>query len=121
MTVELALCIALTLATFPFSRSIAAHYAIFAAVNGATLDIQAMDSSLLVILFLCLTVADAVIFIAGGRAILLVSAVASAALCFESMLNMDWLLSHSTYLNAIVNSIIIASLVKGSFQWTHGK
>jgi hypothetical protein len=121
MTVELALCLILVFAAFPVSRSISAHYFLFAAVNGAMLGFTSFDASLLALVFMALAIADATLFLFGGRAILLISAAVSSLLCFESMLNMDWLLSQSTYINAAVNAVIVASLIKGKRNWTRGK
>jgi len=121
MTIELALCIILAIGSYPLSKSISAHYVLFAGVNFAMLGYTEFDSSLLAIVFMCLAVTDAALFISGGRAILLLSAAASVALGLESMLNMDWLLRHGTYLNAIVNAVIVASLIKGKRQWTNGR
>lgn len=121
MTVELALCLILAFAAYPISRSISAHYFLLAAVNGAMLGLTTFDASLLVMVFVLLAASDACLVLLGGRSILLLSAATSSLLCFESMLNMDWLLSHSTYINAVLNSAIVVCLVKGKFNWTHGK
>lgn len=120
MTIELALCIAAMLAAYPVSRSVAMHYAIFASVNLALLGITEMDSSLLALLFAALAAADAILVIAGGRKILIVSALASASLSVESMLNLDWLLTHVGYVSAAVNSAIALSLAKEFVQWMRG-
>ncbi len=121
MTIELVLCLVFMLAALPVSKSIAAHYFVFAALNIAAIGVEAADSSLLALTFALLAIVDVTMVVAGGRKVLLVSAIASVALCIESMLNMDWLLSHSTYINAAVNAVIAASLVKGFMNWTHGK
>lgn len=121
MTIELALCLILAFAAYPVSRSISAHYFIFAAVNGAMLGFTAADTSMLALVFMLLAASDIILALLGGRKILLLSAATSSLLCFESMMNMDWLLSHSTYINAILNSTIVVCLVKGKFNWTHGK
>lgn len=121
MTIELALCIILAIGAFPLSKSVSAHYALFAAVNGAMLGFTEFDSSLLAIMFMCLAVSDAALFVLSNRYVLLLSAIVSTILCIESMLNMDWLLRHSTYLNAVVNAVIVASLIKGKRHWTRGR
>lgn len=121
MTVELALCLILAFAAYPMSRSISAHYFLFAAVNGAMLGFTTFDSSLLVLVFMSLAVADSLLFLCGGRKVLLAPTAMSAALAIESMLNMDWLLNHITYINAAVNAVIVASLIKGKRHWTRGK
>lgn len=121
MTIELALCLILAFAAYPVSRSISAHYFIFAGMNGVMLGFVTFDTSLLAIVFMFLAVADAILVLSGGRPALLISAATSSILCFESMLNMDWLLSQSTYINAAVNATIVASLIKGTLHWTHGK
>lgn len=121
MTIELALCLILAFAAYPVSRSISAHYFIFAAVNGAMLGFTTFDASLLVLVFMLLAISDSVLVALGGRAILLLSAAISSLLCFESMLNMDRLLSHITYINAVLNAVIVVSMVKGKINWTHGK
>jgi hypothetical protein len=121
MTVELALCIALMLLAFPVSRSIAVHYFIFAVANLALLGYEAFDSSLLAILFALLAAMDTILFMAAGRKVLLISAFASALLCLESIMNMDWLLSHVTYLSVAVNAAIAGVLAREYLNWTHGK
>ena len=121
MTIELALCLILAFASYPLSRSISAHYFLFAAVNGAMLGLTTFDSSLLVLVFMLLAVADSILFLCAGRKAILVPAAMSAALAIESMINMDWLLSHITYINAVVNAVIVASLIKGKRHWTRGK
>lgn len=121
MTIELALCLVLAFAAYPVSRSISAHYFLFAGANGAMFGFSTFDASILALVFMLLAASDALLVLLGGRAILLLSAATSSLLCFESMLNMDWLLSHSTYINAVLNSAIVVCLVKGKFNWTHGK
>ena len=121
MTAELGLCLFFMVVAIPVSRSIAAHFLLLAVVNASLLGITTLDSSILAMIFVFIAVADSLIFMFGGRAILLVSAAASAALAIESMLNMDWLLSHIVIINAAVNAIIAANLVKGYLHWTHGK
>lgn len=120
MTTELALCLAFAVAAFPVSRSIAMHYAVFASVNLALLGITEIDSSLLALLFAALVAADAILVLASGRKILIVSAFASASLSIESMLNLDWLLLHVGYVSAAVNSAIALSLAKEFVQWMRG-
>lgn len=121
MTTELFLCLVFMFAAYPVSKSIASHYFIFTGLNVLAIGVESADSSLLAITFALLAIADVSLVIAGGWKVLLVSAVASVALCIESMMNMDWLLSHSTYINAAVNAVIAASLVKGFMNWTHGR
>lgn len=119
MTVELGLCLFFLVVAIPVSRSIAVHYLLFAAVNVALLGFSSADTSLLAALFVSLSIADALLFMWGGRPILLLPAAASAILAIESMLNMDWLLSHIVTINAAVNAIIAANLVKGYLHWMH--
>lgn len=121
MTAELGLCLMFMVVALPASRSIAAHYLVFAVANLATLGVTEMDSSILSMMFVVLAVADAVLFLYGGRAVLLISAAASSALAIESMLNMDWLLNNVANLSAAINAIIAANLIQGYLHWTHGK
>jgi hypothetical protein len=121
MTIELALCIVLMLLAFPVSRSIAAHYLLFASANLALLDVTYADSSFLAILFALLAAMDTILFMAAGRKVLLISSAVSALLCLESIMNMDWLLSHVTYLSVAVNAAIAGVLAKEYLNWTHGK
>lgn len=121
MTIELALCCLLLLVALPVSKSIAAHYLAFALVNLALLGVEFADSSFLSLMFVTLAVVDALLVIAGGRSILLLSAAASSALAIESMIDMDWLLSRATYLSIAVNAAIAACLSKGYGSWTSGK
>lgn len=121
MTIELFLSLAFMFAAYPVSKSIAMHYFALVALNVAAIGVESADSSLLALTFAILFITDVALVIAGGRSVLLISAAASLLLCFESMLNMDWLLSHGTYTNAAVNAVIAASLVKGFINWTHGK
>lgn len=121
MTAELGLCLFFMVVALPVSRSIAAHFLLLSIVNASLLGVTVVDSSLLAMIFVFIAVADSLIFMFGGRPILLVSAAASAALAIESMLNMDYLLSHIVTINVIVNAIIAANLVKGYLHWTHGK
>lgn len=121
MSAELILCIAFLLIALPISWSIAAHYAAFALANAALFGVQSVDSSLLAILFAGLFAADAMLVIAGGHRILLVCALASAALAIESMLNLDYLLNHSTYISVAVNAVIGGTLAREYARWMHGK
>lgn len=121
MTVELGLCLIFMIAALPVSKSVAAHYALFAAVNFMMLGAGTADTSLLAMMFATLLVGDILLILAGGRMILLVSAAASIALCIESIANMDWLLSRVTYLSAAVNTAIAASLAKEFTLWMRGR
>lgn len=121
MTIELGLCIAFMLAAIPVSKSIAVHYAAFGLANFLMLGVTYADTSALALLFASLMAVDAILIIAGGRKVLLVSLTASAALCIESIMNMDWLLSHVTYLSAAVNTVIAGVLAKEYLNWTNGK
>ena len=120
MTIELGLCVVFMIAAFPVSKSVAAHYAAFALANLLTLGVAYADTSALSLLFCALMAIDAMIVMSGGRKILIVSAIASALLCIESIANMDWLLSRVTYLSAAVNTAIAASLAKEFIQWMRG-
>lgn len=121
MTIELGLCIAFMIAALPVSKSVAAHYALFAMVNFMMLGTDTAGTSLLAMMFATLLVGDILLILAGGRMILLVSALASIALCIESIANMDWLLSRVTYLSAAVNTAIAASLAKEFTLWMRGR
>lgn len=121
MTIELGLCLIFMIAALPVSKSVAAHYALFTLVNVAMLGTSTADSSLLSMMFAALLVGDALIVLAGGRKILLISIAASALLCIESIANMDWLLSRVTYLSAAVNTAIAASLAKEFTLWMRGR
>ena len=121
MTIELALCILFAVLALPMSKSIAAHYVLFAGANLSLLGHEYADTSILALVFVLLAVADAMIFMWGGRAILLLSAAASAALAIESMLGMDWLLTRVTYLSAVVNAAFAIYLAREYWIWTNGK
>lgn len=121
MTTELALCIAMMLVAAPASRSIAAHYFVFACANVAFLGVTEADSSLLAMLFAILAIADIILILAGGRIVLYVTAVTSSALCLESIANEDWLLSHVTYLSVATNTAIAVCLAKEYREWMRGK
>lgn len=121
MTIELILCIALALLAFPVSKSISVHYAIFAGANLALLGVQEAGASFLAILFAALAIADAVIVLAGGRMVLLVSAAASFALSLESVINQDWLLGHVSVISIVVNAMIAACMAREYLAWMNGK
>lgn len=121
MTIELMLCIAFLLAALPVSKSIAIHYLAFTLANLALSGIGSADSSLLAMLFATLAMFDAVLVLAGGRKVLLLSAAASSSLCIESIMNMDWLLSHVTTVSVIVNATIAVYLAKRYWVWTNGR
>lgn len=121
MSAELILCIAFLLIALPISWSIAAHYAAFAMANAAFIGVHSADSSLLAILFAGLFAADVMLVIAGGHRILLICALASAVLATESMLNLDHLLNHSTYISIAVNAVIGGTLAREYARWMHGK
>lgn len=120
MTIELGLCIALMIAAYPVSRSVALHFAAFGMVNLSMLGVSSVDASALALLFALLAAIDALLVISGGRKVLLISAAVSAALCIESIANMDWLLSRITYLSIAVNAAIVGSMVKESCRWMRG-
>jgi hypothetical protein len=121
MTAELGLCLFFLVVAIPVSRSIAAHYLLLVIVNVSMLGFTSADASLLAAMFVSLAIADALLFMWGGRPILLLPAAAASALAIESMLNMDWLLTNIVTINAAVNAIIAANLVKGYLHWTHRK
>lgn len=121
MTIELALCLIMMFVAVPFSKSIAAHYFVFAAVNVSLIGVSEVDASLLAIVFGLLAIADALIIMAGGRMILLITALTSAMLAFESIANQDWLLSQLTYISAITNALIVACIAKEYRAWMRGK
>ena len=120
MTIELGLCIVFMIAAYPVSKSAAAHYAVFGLTNLLMLGVTYADTSALSLLFAYLLAVDALLILAGGRKVLLVSTAASALLCLESIANMDWLLSRITYLSAAVNTAIAASLAKEFVLWMRG-
>lgn len=121
MTIELALCLAMIFVAMPVSKSIAAHYFVFALVNAALIGVSEVDASLLAIVFGLMAIADAMIVMAGGRMILLLTALASAMLAFESIANQDWLLSQVTYISVITNALIIACIAREYRAWMRGK
>lgn len=121
MTIELILCVALMLIISPVSKSVSAHYGIFAGANFAMLGVQEVDSSLLVVMFTILAIADSCLVLAGGRIVLLVSAAASFALALESTINQDWLLSHVSFISIAVNALIVACMAKEYWVWMNGK
>jgi hypothetical protein len=121
MTIELALCIGAAILALPVSRSIAIHYVVFAEINVSLLGYEYADASLLAGLFVMLALMDAMLVMAGGRKILLISAAASCALAIESMLNTDWLLNNVTYLSAIVNAAIGVYLIREYHLWMKSK
>lgn len=121
MAIELVLCIVFMFAAFPVSRSVAAHYFVFAFVNLALVGVSEVDASLLAIIFAILAAADVVLVLAGGRMVLVVPALASSLLSLESIANQDWLLSHVTYLSVATNAVIAASLAKEFSVWMRGK
>lgn len=121
MTIELALCLIMIFVSMPMSKSIAAHYFVFAVVNTALIGVAEVDATLLAIVFALMAVADAMFVMAGGRMILLVTALTSAMLSFESIANQDWLLSRVTYISVITNALIIACIAKEYRAWMRGK
>jgi len=121
MTIELGLCIVFMIAALPVSKSVATHYAAFGMMNFFMLGVTSADSSFLAILFCALLAIDVLLILAGGRRVLLISAIASIALCIESIFNADWLLSHVTYLSVAVNAAIAGVLAREYLNWTHGK
>lgn len=120
MTIELGLCVVFMIAAYPVSKSVAAHYSVFGLMNLAMLGTTVADSSALAMMFAVLLAADVMLIICGGRKVILISAIASALLCLESIANMDWLLSRITYLSAAVNTAIAASLAKEFVLWMRG-
>lgn len=121
MTIELALCLIMMFVAMPFSKSIAAHYFVFAIMSTAFIGVTEVDATLLAIVFALMAVADTVLVMAGGRMILLVTALTSAMLAFESIANQDWLLSQVTYISAITNALIVACIAKEYRAWMRGK
>ena len=121
MTIELVLCIVMMVVAFPKSRSIAAHYFALLLVNVAFWGITSADSSILAITFAGVAVADCILIMLGGRLILVIPALASFALCVESIANGDWLLSQVTYISAAVNAAIAACLAWEYRAWMRGK
>lgn len=118
---ELALCVVCMLLAYPVSKSIAAHYAVFAWINLMFLGVEYADSSLLAMVFATLVVADVILWCLSRRLPLLISASASVALSLESVGNGDWLLSHVVWLSIATNAVIFASVGKEYFAWMHGK
>lgn len=121
MTAELVLCIVFMIAAYPVSKSVAAHYFVFGMANFALLGVTSADASFLALLFAAFAATDALLVLAGGRRVLLISALLSVLLCIESIINMDWLLSRITYLSIAVNAAIAGSLAGELLQWMNGK
>jgi len=121
MTTELALCLLLMAVALPVSWSIGLHYAVFALVNVMLWGVTSADSSFLAMLFAFLAVVDILIGVYSERAVLYFSAAVSIALSFESMLNADWLLNHSSYLSIAVNAALVACLAREYRAWMHGR
>ena len=121
MTIELALCVVMMAVAFPKSRSIAAHYFALVLVNVAFWGVTSADSSVLAIMFAALAVVDCLLIMMGGRMVLIIPALASFALCVESIANGDWLLSQVTYISAAVNAAIAACLAWEYRAWMRGK
>lgn len=121
MSIELIACLLLAVIALPISRAIAVHYSTFAAINLMFLGVESADSSILAMTFAALAAADAFLFLRYGAKVLLISAIASAALSIESMLNQDWLLSHSTLISIAVNAAIVLFLVREYKEWIMGR
>lgn len=121
MTFELAICLLLAVVAFPASRSIAAHYAFFAAANLSMVGVTNADSSILAMLFAIMAIADCMIVLCGGAWVLMFSATASMSLSLESVGNGDWLLNHIEAISLITNVAIISCLVKEYWHWMHGR
>lgn len=120
MTIELVLCILFMLLAIPVSRAISMHYALFAIANYSVIGLSAMDSSALALLFGALFVADCLLILLSNRLVLVPTAIASAALAVESVVNGDWLLNHSSYLSIAANTFIAVYLAKEYWAWTRG-
>lgn len=121
MTIELIMCLLLMVVSYPVSRWVALHFAIFAAANASMIGYESFDASLLTMMFAFLASADALIAAHTGRMPLFLSAIAGAALSIESMANQDWLLNHITYISIAVNSAIVLSLVREYRVWMRGR
>lgn len=121
MSIELMLCVAFGVAALPVSRSIAAHYAVFAITNAAMAGHEYADASLLAALFVLLAIGDAFLVIAGGRSILLLSAAISAALAIDSMLNQSYLLDQVTYISAALNAVFGLYLAREYRGWMRSR
>lgn len=121
MTIELVLCALAALLALPVSKSVMVHYLGLVFVNLAFLGVTEADSSILAITFGALAVLDCLLILMGGRLALIAPAVASFLLCIESVANQDWLLSHVTYLSAVVNSVIAACLAREYWAWMRGR
>lgn len=117
MTIELALCLIMLVAAAPVSRSIAAHYAVFAVANAAMIGVSEVDSSLLAMFFTALAAADITIMLAGGRIELAVSAIVSASLALEQVVDGDWLLSQIVMLSAIANVALVSRIAVEYREW----
>lgn len=121
MSIELVLCIAFGVIALPVSRSIAAHYAVLSITNAALAGYEYADASLLSALFVLLAIGDAFLLIAGGRAILLLSAAVSSTLAIESMLNHSYLLDHITYISAALNAVFGLYLAREYRGWMRSR
>lgn len=121
MGIELVLCVVFMLVALPVSRWIAIHYLAFALVNWELAGVEYADSSRLALTFAALFALDILLIIAGAPIVLLLCATASAALAVESMLNLDYLLNHSTYISVAVNAIIGGTLAREYARWMRGK
>ena len=119
--IELVLCALFAYLALPVSKSVTAHYLALVFVNLAFLGVTEADSSILAVTFGGLAVIDCLLILMGGRMVLIVPALASFLLCIESIANQDWLLSHVTYLSAVVNSAIAACLAKEYWAWMRGR
>ena len=105
----------------PVSKSIGAHYVAFAMINFAFLGVEYADASILAVTFTFLAVVDVVLIAVTGRFTLMASCIASVALALETMMKLDWLLSHVEWLSLITNTIIIAAVIREYVQWMRGK
>lgn len=121
MTIELALCLIFMVIAAPVSRSISAHYTVFALANALMIGVMEADASFLAAFFAVLAIADAAIIAAGGRAELMLSAAISAALSIEQMINEDYLLSHVATLSVIANIALVSRVAVEYREWMRTK
>lgn len=121
MSIELILCVVMMLIASRVSTPIMLHYGAFFGANLFFIGYESADSSILAIVFSLLCIIDVLLVIYGRASVLLVSAVTSLALSFESIGNGDWLLNHSTHLSIATNAVIIGSLIKEYVAWMRGR
>lgn len=121
MTMELALCIVFMLLSAPVAQSIMVHYAGFALVNLAFINIEFADSSLLAMVFLYLAIMDAILAAVERSKALAFCGFVSFLLYCEQIMNGDWLLSHALALSLATNCTIGVCLIREYLAWMHGK